>query len=784
MIGLREVAAEHRDTTKEHLTTVKEQLQLQQSLVQQELSDKEAKCRQMFRLTDSTNDTTYEWYKDRVDTRVEGTCKWFLNHENFRTWKKKDSGHLLISADPGCGKSVLAKYLIDHVLKDTGATICYFFFKDQDQNTVRQALCALLHQLFTKKPTLVKHAMKQYSEDGSGLVKATGSLWKVLRSATQDPEADHVIMVLDALDECAEEDFASLIRNIQEQSLNGQSVQGKLRYILTSRPYSKIISRFHDLLEAFPNIHIPGEEASEAIGHEVNRVVEYRLDQLSKAKHLKFEVKNKLQAELLKVTHRTYLWVYLVFEYLEHEVFDTRLDRITATVAKLPRGIDDAYEKILSKSNEDPMVRKALSIIFAANRPLTLEELNIAVELNEKSRSFHDLNLEDETAFKERLRNWCGLFVSVHGGKVYFLHQTAREFLSESSVLSRPGSPGRVWHRSIHNNSAHALLAEICMLYLDLFNCNAADAHGERGGHSVADSAFLYYSAQNWGEHFRAAGTLLSDGNLFLALKICDPDSESYSRWFQVWWDGLGQSTTRDFSALMVASFLGLERLAERLLKQDAEVELKDTRYRRTPLSWAAENGHEGVVKLLLETGKVDPDSRDEVGQTPLSWAARRGHEGVVKLLLETGRVDLDSRDNNSQTPLSRAAEDGHEGVVKLLLETGKVDLDSRDTYSRTPLSWAARNGHEGVIKLLLKTGKVDLESRDDEYGRTPLSWAAEDGHEGVVKLLLETGKVDPNSEDNFGHTPLSYATRRGDEVVAGLLTEAGGIKRDASSLH
>jgi len=48
------------------------------------------------------------------------------------------------------------------------------------------------------------------------------------------------------------------------------------------------------------------------------------------------------------------------------------------------------------------------------------------------------------------------------------------------------------------------------------------------------------------------------------------------------------------------------------------------------------ENGDEGVVKLLLETGKVDTDARDRNDRTPLSWAAQNGHEGVVKLLLES----------------------------------------------------------------------------------------------------------------------------------------------------
>ncbi|KAM0227212.1 hypothetical protein ACHAP5_012227 [Fusarium lateritium] len=173
--SFQEIAQEHRDVSKEHHDIAREQLQVQKDLAKERLSKEQQKCHQLFRLTTSSKDATYKWYKDRVEERVKGTCLWFLKHNHFQTWLDQESGPLLVSADPGCRKSVLAKYLIDHGLPQS-VTIYYFFFKDQDQNTVRQALCALLHQLFSLKPLLIDHAMPQFRKDGQDLINSTESL--------------------------------------------------------------------------------------------------------------------------------------------------------------------------------------------------------------------------------------------------------------------------------------------------------------------------------------------------------------------------------------------------------------------------------------------------------------------------------------------------------------------------------------------------------------------------------------------------------------------------------
>ena len=98
-------------------------------------------------------------------------------------------------------------------------------------------------------------------------------------------------------------------------------------------------------------------------------------------------------------------------------------------------------------------------------------------------------------------------------------------------------------------------------------------------------------------------------------------------------------------------------------------------------------------MRLLLERDGVKPESKNtQDGRTPLSYAADFGHEAVVRLLLERDGVNPKPRGSDGRTPLSYAVAHGDKAVVRLLLERDGVNPESKNTQDgRTPLIYVCR---------------------------------------------------------------------------------------------
>jgi ankyrin repeat protein len=109
------------------------------------------------------------------------------------------------------------------------------------------------------------------------------------------------------------------------------------------------------------------------------------------------------------------------------------------------------------------------------------------------------------------------------------------------------------------------------------------------------------------------------------------------------------------------------ERVAKEGFSQPHAPESKEAPPTRlTALQRACSTGNKAVVAALLGTG-MNPNDTGTTFRTPLSYAAENGHEEVVKQLLETHRVDLNAADDHGRTPLSYAT--AHVQVFDLLFK-------------------------------------------------------------------------------------------------------------------
>jgi uncharacterized protein len=102
-------------------------------------------------------------------------------------------------------------------------------------------------------------------------------------------------------------------------------------------------------------------------------------------------------------------------------------------------------------------------------------------------------------------------------------------------------------------------------------------------------------------------------------------------------------------------------KMVEALLKKGADPNYKDyyvgDRKRFSmPLHAACYQGNYSVAQLLLRQPAIELDAIDIDGRTPLMWAVERGHEGIIGLLLEKG-ADPKIKNAEGKTALEIARE-------------------------------------------------------------------------------------------------------------------------------
>jgi protein SERAC1 len=578
----------------DRLHAVMEQLSIISSFWRRQVQATQQSLPSQHRLLDQLGESDHRLHKERNPSAFPGTCSWVLDHPDYRKWYEEPGAALMwFSANPGCGKSVMMSSLIDIYekrAKRDDIHTCYWFFKsdNDEQANPLVAIRGLLRQVLESRRSAHK-AVGEYLENKdptdlqvvwTAFTIAVGNEAIERGSSTNmDGSTQYndsmTLCFIDGLDECQLEGrtkLVSLISSYFESSRHLKSTPGRFKMLIASRPENWIKVAFDKL--QFPTTHhdktqeaseccntiwLKGESQAKKICADVGLVIKSGIQDLIK-QGLSQELIEGVERQIIAKADHGFLWAVLILQLLKTKTSASQqeIDRFLNS-----RTLNSVFTELLSLISDAPRTRKLFSIMLAATRPLGTQELSIALALTPEhdclSASFKPFrpgpqtcsDLKNQLVYpsEEHIRSVGGPFIRIAHGKVYFVHETVREFLLldeyEDSDTARITGYSNLdahqslipsyWPHSISLSTCHALLLDICVTYLY--------SVGKLGIKSSLDfvgdvSEFLDYASKSWFAHFQQVADEIQLQNVPYYHNLCHTAFPGFTIWTDQCWGG------------------------------------------------------------------------------------------------------------------------------------------------------------------------------------------------------------------------------------------------------
>ncbi|CAN9172024.1 unnamed protein product [Alternaria alternata] len=415
-------------------------------------------CLRDLRVTDPRDD------KKRIEDTKGGlladSYRWVLDNTTFQQWQQDPNSRLLwVKGDPGKGKTMLLCGIINELQGSMpqSALLSYFFCQATDAriNSATAVLRGLLHMLLTQQPSLASHVRKKHDQAGKAIFEDANA-WVVLvetfEAVLHDPGLRMTYLIIDALDECVA-DLPKLLEFVAKQS----SASSRVKWIVSSRNWPDIEAQ---LEQAGHKVKLSLELNAQSVAAAVDIFIQRKVDQLAQEKRYKTEVRHAVLQHLKSNANDTFLWVALVCQDLK----TTPKWNVLKKLALFPPGLDSLYKRMIDQISESDSTEICLQVLASTAilyRPVSVPELVALVEQLE--------DLDDLESVREVI-GFCGSFLTLREDTVYFVHQSAKDFLFEKAyneafpdgsetvhwtILSRSlGILSRTLHRDMYSLEA------------------------------------------------------------------------------------------------------------------------------------------------------------------------------------------------------------------------------------------------------------------------------------------------------------------------------------------
>ncbi len=764
-----------------------------------------------------------------IEIALADTCQWLLETASFRDWLDPEMldehhGFLWIKGKPGAGKSTLMKFALQNSQEAKRSNIIFFFFNargDDLEKSTAGMYRSLLLQLFERLPRLrhVLNCFRLTMKNGSIPRWTTQHLKSLFSQALHDLGESPLMMFIDALDECDEDQIRDMVAFLQDTAGKARQKRIMLQICFASRYYPKIT------IEKGIHLDIGSQK-----GHDqdimiyVKRKLQIGQDNLAR----------KIHATLIEKASGVFLWVFLVVRILQ-KVFDKGNrheleDRLQTT----PKDLEALFHDILTRDDcRQNELLWCIQWILFARHPLSPSQLREAVLCGaapNQARAWLRESIDDGEIKRFVIDCSKGLAEftkSKRNPTVQFIHESVRGFLLEDGRLQKlwPDVPNNLKGQS-QERLKQCCLDYCCLSLNDVFLESLVGkesaskvkrprraATQTKGPHQSATRSsprrldperkrnrqlalevfpLLEYAVRNVLHHADAAEGAGVDQGQFLA-------SFPLSDWIKLE-NVIAQYVNRQHGENASLLYILSEYNAPNLIKcypnNLSGFKKENERYGLPILAALATGSREAVLALMEAHADSEPQnhilhdicrqyacSRDDESQSFQHLSQflksesvfynllRGGDEFIVDFALTSALCDPAGVEGTllelttSDTAIARVLLKHNSTLALLYKDITKLKV------------WAASHGFTDILQELLdRAGTTETPELGND---TLLLAAARAGRTGVVQLLLE--RKTPVEAKDSGGTSLSGAIEGGHEAAMQILLENGARLENAS---
>lgn len=439
----------------------------------------------------------------RTGERTFGTSEWLLETNEMQDWLRKPGQACWITASPGRGKTVLASYLVQQLRQDNRTKVIHFFCDLTSGSKAihgMDALLSLLWQLLMEPNDDLGSAaipavlLSAFQIHGGDLFEQSSFLkvLSIFKRLAEHSQLGDICCVLDGIDECDTESMQQLLRMMT--GMLGSDKQGQdspfpffsasdsssstsnstFRLAVFSR--REEVHRFDYHLFEAKRIDIESQYAMN-MQQDVRTFLKSSIKNLAGRKDWSDHLKEQVEAELIRQSEDTFLWVSLIIR----ELSNSPPAEVLWAIRRTPHGLTDLCRQLLKRllSAFSDLGRTAVKWVLCSRRRLSVDELNDVLDASALDSDNPRDRVQDAVALSYGFLQICPR--STGGSEVSVCHASVSEFFRTAHDHSSSFHPARI----------DLDISRYCLIYLErTLLCHDARSAVEKTWRSMQEAIF------------------------------------------------------------------------------------------------------------------------------------------------------------------------------------------------------------------------------------------------------------------------------------------------------